>query len=108
MQHLACDRRLHASKLLVPLSIPQLVHSDIQNHTKLQAAPEQSYSEVVYRHHLRGLVLYHTAAELRQGLHRYPEKRFSMYVCYIILSIWAHMLSSFYKLENKDNLRNQS
>ena len=73
MLYLCGDRRLHACKLLISLSIPQLVHSNIQNHTKLQASPQQAYCGVVYGHYLWGLVLYHTAKELRQGLHWYPE-----------------------------------
>ena len=65
LSYLSGDRGLHAIKLLVPLRIPQLVQSqsNVQDHSKLQAASEQAYGGVVDGHHLRGVVLYQAAAE---------------------------------------------
>ena len=55
---------LHRAELLVTLGVPQLVESHVENHQQLQTSPDQSYRDVVHRHHLRGLVLDHIVQEL--------------------------------------------
>ena len=55
---------LHRTELLVSLGVPQLVESHVEDHQQLEASSDQANGDIVYRHHLGGLVLDHIVEKL--------------------------------------------
>ena len=61
---LCCSAGLHRTELLVALGVPQLVESHVEDHQQLEPSSDETNGDIVYRHHLRSLVLDHIVEKL--------------------------------------------
>ena len=55
---------LHRTELLVALSVPELIEGHVEHHQQLETSSDETNGDIVYGHHLRGLILDHIVEKL--------------------------------------------
>ena len=64
LSYLSGGAGLHRAELLVALSVPELIEGHVEHHQQLETSSDETNGDIVYGHHLRGLVLDHIVEKL--------------------------------------------